>query len=407
MRPLAPMLVAALLAGFAPAAAALTADDHDGWYVAGFGVHEFADGSREADDGLGFQITVGRALRADTALEFSVLSLSRDRDIDGRADYKTAFSLDYVRDFGLRSIAPEVLPAFKPYLLGSLGGVLEDVRGETHVHPALNLGGGLLFPLRIGGWDWGWGLRTEAKALIQYNDRRSAPANDTWLTDVHLLVGLNIPLFRDPPAARGVATTPDCPLSVVDPVSGRRDCLSDSDHDGVADTADECPATPAGEAVDARGCASSAVADRDGDGVGDADDRCGGTLPDLAVDPAGCATEQDFELPGVVFESDSAVLTGAATRVLDGLAAMLGSQPTAGLAIDGHTDDRGDEAYNLLLSGQRAEAVRQYLIGRGVAAGLLRAEGFGEQQPKAANDSEDGRAINRRVAFRLFGEATP
>lgn len=402
MTRIAAALVALVLALAAPAARAVTADDHRGWHVAGFGAHEFADGSRESDSGLGFQLTVGRALRANTALEFSVLSLSRDRDIDGRPDYKTVFSLDYVRDFGLARIGPAVLPGFKPYLLGSLGGVFEDVRGSRHLHPALNVGGGLLWPLRVGGWDAGWSLRTEVKALIQYNDRRSEPAGDDWLTDVHLLLGLSIPLFRDPPAAAAEATTPDCALSVVDPVTGRRDCLSDSDHDGIADSSDQCPATPAGSPVDDRGCPVAPADDADRDGVADAGDRCAGTLGGLTVDAEGCAAAQDFELPGVVFETDSAVLTGAATRVLDTVSALLGSQPAAQLVIAGHTDDRGDAAYNLILSRQRAEAVRQYLIGRGVEPARMSAEGFGEQQPKVDNDSAANQALNRRVAFRLL-----
>lgn len=401
--------IAALALIFAtPAALAVTADDHRGYYLGGFAAYEFADSSRQSDNGLGFQATLGRALGAQTALEFSVLGLRRDRDIDGRGDYQTVFSLDYVRDFGLQGFGGAPLPAFKPYLLGSLGGVLEDVRGEQHLHPALNLGGGLLWPLRIGGWDAGWALRTEVKALIQYNDRQSEPANDTWLTDVHLLVGLSVPLFR---AAAPVEApkAADCPLSVVDPVTGRRDCLSDSDHDGIADAADQCPATPSGDTVDARGCTATGAGDRDADGVADADDRCGATLAGLSVDGQGCAAEQDFALPGVVFESDSAVLTAAATRVLDGVSAMLGSQPAARLAIAGHTDDSGAEGYNLILSRQRAEAVRQYLIARGVEAGRLAAEGHGETQPVAGNDSEAGKTANRRVAFRLLPavEAAP
>lgn len=396
-------IAALAFAGAVPAAFAVTADDHRGWYVGGLGAYEFADGSRESDNGLGIQATVGRALGQRTALEFSVLGLRRDRDLDGRPDYQTVFSLDYVRDFGLQVFGPAALPVFKPYLLGSFGGVLEDVRGAQHLHPALNLGGGLLWPLRLGGWDAGWALRTEVKALVQFNDRRSEPANDPWLTDVHLLVGLSVPLFRVAPAA--APKSPDCPLSVVDPVTGRRDCLSDSDHDGVADPADQCPATPAGVAVDARGCPAAGAGDADRDAVADAADRCGATLAGLTVDADGCATGQDFALPGVVFESDSAVLTAAATRVLDGVAAMLGSQPAARLTIAGHTDDSGEAAYNEVLSRQRAEAVRQYLIAHGVEAARLAAEGYGEREPVADNDSEAGKAANRRVAFRLLPAA--
>ena len=399
------LLLASVLA--APAAMALSADDLRGYYVAGFANYELADPARDSDNGHGFQLTIGRALGEHNALELSFLNLRRDRDIDGRADYKNVLSLDYVRDFGLQRFQQALLPDVKPYLLGSLGGVLEDVRGNSHLHPALNLGAGLLFPLRIGSWDWGWGLRTEVKGLVQYNDRKSEPADNAFLADVHVQIGLNIPLAWNPARPVAPPASRECPLSVVDPVTGRRDCLNDADRDGVIDTADECPATPNGDRVDARGCSLEKGLDGDADGVLDSADQCPGTAVGLSVDAKGCAVEQTLSLQAVTFESDAAVLTGAATGVLDGIARTLDGQPGIRLEIAGHTDDTASEAYNLKLSQLRAEAVRQYLIARGVDGGRLSTQGYGEAQPLVANDSDANRALNRRVDFKVVLDAAP
>ena len=74
------------------------------------------------------------------------------------------------------------------------------------------------------------------------------------------------------------------------------------------------------------------------------------------------------------------------------------------MEIQGHTDNIGSAAYNKDLSQRRAESVRTYLIGKGVAEGRLTAHGYGLEQPVADNKTEKGRAKNRRVEFRLISE---
>lgn len=386
---------------------ALTADVQEGqndYYLGAFGAYEFADGQRDSDNGYGFQGTIGRPFKEHGSLELSILAVRRQRDLDGRKDYRNSLMLDYVRDFGLFQFASPLLPQFKPYLLSGGGAVLEDVRGDTHVHPALNLGAGVLVPLRLGSWDWGWGLRTEVKGLVQYNAKDSAPANENFLADFHLQIGLHIPLAFP---GRKVAPLPpatDCAVAVVDPVTGRSDCIADSDRDGVQDAKDQCPETGDGVKVDERGCPADDGGDADRDGVTDEADQCLNTANGLAVDDRGCVVEQTISLQSVTFETASAVLTGQATTVLDGFARALSGQGNIKAEIAGHTDNVGSPGFNLALSKQRAEAVRQYLIGKGIDGAQLSTTGYGDTQPVSANDDETGRAMNRRVDFRIVLE---
>lgn len=79
---------------------------------------------------------------------------------------------------------------------------------------------------------------------------------------------------------------------------------------------------------------------------------------------------------------------------------MLEMNPTIKIKVQGHTDSIGSEQYNLDLSPKRADAVRDYLIKRGVGADRLIAKGLGESVPIATNDTPEGRAENRRVEFK-------
>ncbi|MDP3294582.1 MAG: OmpA family protein [Nevskia sp.] len=389
----------------APQAMALSTgdpQDQGKFYLGASGAYEFGDGQRDSKNGYGFQGTAGWAYNDHSSLELSFLGVQRKRDIDGRKDYRNSLMLDYVYDFGLFEFITPALPRFKPYLLTGGGAVLEDVRGDSHVHPALNVGAGVLVPLHFGSWDWGWGLRTEVKALAQYNARDSAPANENFLVDFQVLVGLNIPLSFG--SSRKAPLPPeDCAVAVVDPVTGRQDCLADSDRDGVQDAKDQCPDTVAGTVVNEVGCAAD-NGDTDHDGVFDIGDQCPNTAAGLAVDGQGCAVEQTISLQSVTFETASAVLTGQATTVLDGFARALSGQGNIKAEIAGHTDNVGNASFNMALSKQRAEAVRQYLIAKGVAGNLLTTRGYGQEQSVAANDDEAGRAMNRRVDFRIVLE---
>lgn len=174
----------------------------------------------------------------------------------------------------------------------------------------------------------------------------------------------------------------------------------DSDKDGVTDDLDRCPQTPLGEKVDAVGC--PLPKDSDGDGVTDDKDKCPGTPAGTKVDRNGCPqlfeeTKTSFVLEGVNFETAKADLTPGALEVLDRVATSLAAYPEIRVEVAGHTDSKGSRAYNVRLSQKRADAVRDYLVGKGIAADRLVAKGYGPDKPLATNDTEEGRAQNRRT----------
>ena len=177
-------------------------------------------------------------------------------------------------------------------------------------------------------------------------------------------------------------------------------CPLDSDGDGVADAADRCAGTPAGETVDANGCPPPK--DTDKDGVLDNVDRCPGTPSGQRVNTSGCpllfvGVQRTLVLQGVNFETGSANLTDQSHNTLDRVAAALVGNPDVRVEVAGYTDNRGGAAANLRLSQARADAVRAYLLGKGVPAFQLTSRGFGAANPIAPNTTAPGRARNRRV----------
>lgn len=115
--------------------------------------------------------------------------------------------------------------------------------------------------------------------------------------------------------------------------------------------------------------------------------------------PVAAALEEDGKaiIYGILFDFDQATLKPESEAALNQLLGALEGDTALSLTISGHTDSDGADAYNLDLSKRRAEAVKAWLVGKGVADGRLVAEGKGEAEPVASNDTADGRALNRRV----------
>ncbi len=178
----------------------------------------------------------------------------------------------------------------------------------------------------------------------------------------------------------------------------------DNDGDGIADNNDQCPNDP--EDIDGfqdeDGCPEN---DNDRDGILDNVDNC----PDNPEtvngykDQDGCPDEKPKEikqaliLRGVNFKTASAELLEESYYVLEKVFNSLEAYPHVRVEIAGHTDSQGSDQYNMVLSYERAKAVMNYLIMRGISEDRLVARGYGETKPIADNNTEEGRYKNRRV----------
>lgn len=124
-----------------------------------------------------------------------------------------------------------------------------------------------------------------------------------------------------------------------------------------------------------------------------------GTGVDVTETPEGDGIL--VNLPDVTFAVDSANISPAFQAALDSVAQSMIQYPNSLIDVMGHTDSTGSESYNLDLSRQRAEAVANYLVSRGVSRARIETVGYGEQYPVADNSTAEGRAQNRRVEIRI------
>ncbi|MBX3247621.1 MAG: OmpA family protein [Myxococcales bacterium] len=194
----------------------------------------------------------------------------------------------------------------------------------------------------------------------------------------------------------------------------------DADGDGIPDDGDQCPeeAELFNGIEDEDGCPEP---DSDGDGIPDSVDRCPNEPETLngIEDEDGCPdggrqalVEQRGDrivlLQQIQFANNRARIRGRVSeQILGAVATILQRNPQhRSVRIEGHTDDRGNAEANIRLSQQRADAVREALIARGIDGGRLNAQGFGPSRPVADNAEEAGRALNRRVEF-VIEPSTP
>jgi outer membrane protein OmpA-like peptidoglycan-associated protein/Mg-chelatase subunit ChlD len=101
----------------------------------------------------------------------------------------------------------------------------------------------------------------------------------------------------------------------------------------------------------------------------------------------------------ILFSTNQHTLSSSSTPELDFLVRLMKARPKMKVKIEGHTDNVGDVDRNLQLSDLRAEAVRQYMIRRGISRDRLYTVGYGENRPTASNDTDEGRRLNRRTEF--------
>jgi OmpA-OmpF porin, OOP family len=396
------------------------------WYAAPQVNALWLDDQRAADDDTGVTLAIGRTLNPDWDLQLSVFGSKHDMAANQELELK-GFGLAVNRVFYREG-------RVNPFLTVGVASIESDTAASDLLSSiAFTYGAGVLVDLGA--------PRTDGKLLQLRGDlgaRRTYDSQGNFQDPVDYVAGLGIQLWwggtpprrvvdtdgdgvlddadKCPGTPPGTAVDSDgCPLPQDDDGDGvtndadkcpgtppgtkvdANGCELDSDGDGVGDSRDQCPNTPAGVQVDEKGC----PLDSDGDGVDDSADKCPDTPKGDRVDAIGCSFKEEIKLPGVVFETNKADLLPQSIPVLEGAIATLKRYPELKIEVAGHTDSRGADAYNLDLSARRAATVLEFLQDGGVANALT-SRGYGERQPIASNNTDDGRQQNRRVVLRVL-----
>lgn len=397
------------------------------WYIAPQVNALWLDDNRQADDDAGVTFAFGRTLSENWDAQISLFGSEHDRAGNNNTLELQGFGLSanriFYRDarvnpfisFGLARVKTIYKPGLDSADLAAIGGIglLANLGHERDDGSAIQLRADLGARRTLSSSStFGRAVDYVAGLGLQYSWGAS-PVRRVVDTDGD---GVNDDADKCPGTPAGTAVDSDgCPLPQDDdhdgvtndidkcpgtPAGAKVDavgCELDSDGDGVGDSRDQCPNTPAGAKVDERGC----ELDTDGDGVVDSQDKCPDTPKGDRVDAIGCSFKDEIKLPGVVFETNKAELLPESIPVLEGAIATLKRYPDLKIEVAGHTDSRGSDAYNLDLSARRAATVLKYLKDGGVQNALT-SRGYGERQPIASNNTDDGRQANRRVVLRVL-----
>ena len=306
----------------------------------------------KGDNGGAFQVFYGQhsgsGLGWEATLFGDIIETGKNQGTDF---YRPGIGLDLVYSFGDRI-------GFTPFALIGGGGVYDDQFPDSFdkFNGYGNFGVGFVTQ------DLGKGVHLRGEGRYIY-DTVKAPNGNRGMEDVRVNLGLEISLWDKPE----VTVVPEQKTQVVEVVHETKTGLEDSDGDGIVDSKDKCPGTP----------------------------------PNTRVDGDGCPLPKVIQLKGVTFEFNKARLRPDSKTVLDTVVEIMKRYPDMQVEVAGHTDNVGTDAYNQKLSERRAQAVRQYLIDAGIASGNMTAVGYGEKEPIATNDTDEGRELNRRVELRI------
>jgi OOP family OmpA-OmpF porin len=343
-------LVAAAMAVSTPALASDVWNDTGATYIDAMLQYSLLDDKRISRDDFGFQGGLGYNFAPSFALELSYstgsFKVKGFAGSSGPSEQLRATSLDVLYKFLPNSI-------FRPFILSGVG-ELQDRLGanldNNHSWMA-EAGVGVLTGIGSQSGSTRLQLRTEAKYRREFIQTNAYIPNNPG--DVLFGVGLQLS-FGNPTRPAPVVAPAPAPEPAPIP------------REVVATPPEPCHA-PAGFQVD-----------------------------------ANChIIDQTVVVRAVDFEFNSTQLTAPAQHTLNEVAAALMTQPELHIEVQGHTDSIGTDSYNLGLSQRRADAVKAYLISRGLSASILSAKGFGKAKPIAGNDTAEGRAQNRRVAFEV------
>jgi len=323
-------------------------------YVGVLGSYLDLDKQRVPTDGTGIGLLYGRQFgHGNWFWEAQLFTQNLETNKNDVPDhYRSGGGLDLVYALNERR-------TFTPFALLGIGGNYNDgiPDDDDKFDFFANAGLGLVTrPLGT------YGFRFRAEARYIYDDFQGGQ------NDIRYSVGLELPLspYEQPRAL------PPAPVAESTEVV-KVETMADSDGDGVPDQFDKCPETPTG----------------------------------MPVDGIGCGLAQVITLTGVNFDFDKATLTPDSLKILDEVALKIKHFTSVPMSLEGHTDSKGSDSYNEMLSQLRADTVRDYLIKQGVPGDQLTAKGMGEGNPVADNGSEAGRALNRRVELHIAGQEAP
>lgn len=316
--------------------------------------YEEPDSSRSVDSGYGANYGFAGRLGAKRWWEARLFATTLETGIEGATDYyQYGAGLDLIQHFGKTA-------GGHPFALLGLGGVANDVvpDADDGVSGYANLG----FGWRSAPWR-GWGIRHRLELRGIYD------SFDSGQIDFIAGLSLEIPSERVRVVEKVVEVEKIVEVErIVEKEVIREVPPPDSDADGVPDSMDQCPDTVTG----------------------------------ARVEPDGCVRQQQVVvLPSIEFEFESATLTANGRAQLEPVLRFLKDQAEIELDVWGHTDWKGPGDYNQKLSEQRAAAVVRHLVDQGIAERRLSSAGFGESKPIDTNETDAGRARNRRVELNI------
>jgi len=352
------------------------------------GTYTRADPGRGTKNGLGGTDAIGKQFQQRFAFELAAHYASFKPDAKGADSAKLVSG-------GVRGL---LFPTS-----GGLYGLAGLGYGRFKDHPGLDpdyrsilwtVGMGYL----VGPFDLvATGVSLRAEVAFRSDMHRGELTADKYnnaLNEGVASLGLLIPIGAGPtPVAAPAPLVPEPEAESVEVVAVG--APTDTDGDGVTDDADQWPDTPPGTTVDANGCPLPAPTPPPAP-------DCKSPENGAPVSLDGCKAGDKIVLRGVTFEFDRANLVANAKTILDQAADALLSAQNIRVEIAGHTDARGSDAYNSKLSNQRAQSVMNYLTERGIAADRMSAKGYGESEPVADNETDEGRELNRRVELKIL-----
>ncbi|MDD1643646.1 MAG: OmpA family protein [Methylococcaceae bacterium] len=340
-------LVALSSVSFLPMAQAADEVVDDRFYVAPFGTYLRAGGDRNSNDGFGGGMGFGKMLDEHFNVELKgFYQFAGGENGNGGADLSGG--LAEVQYYIMRD-------KFSPYTVLGLGGMNTSVNGDAGAGFIGEAGAGLTYEVSDN-----FLIRSDVRYRYNQNFNSSSllQSGTNEYHDMVVNVGFVIPLGPKPQPVVAEAPAP-APTPVAVP-----DCSTmDDDHDGVNNCDDLCPTTLPGAAVSIRGC--------------------------WIVD--------------VKFDNDKAVIKPEYFGNLDNAAKLIKEHPELKIEIQGHTSKTGGFKHNMNLSHRRADAVKKYLVD-GEHLPNLTTEGYGWTRPIDTNDTEQGRANNRRVQLEVEGQ---